>query len=38
MKAESNWRNFKAHGTARLWDASGKLTSEKSFNSGKLVK
>jgi len=38
MKSESGWRNFKANGPARLWDASGKLVSEVRFNMGKLVK
>jgi len=36
LKSESSWKNFKADGTARLWNASGKLISEKSFQSGNM--
>jgi hypothetical protein len=37
LRAESVWRNFKAHGPARLWDPSGKLVGERRFADGKLV-
>ena len=35
-KSESNWRNFKADGPARLWGLDGKLTSEVEFSGGVL--
>ena len=38
LKAESNWKNFKADGVAKLWDASGTLVSEKRFVAGRLAR
>jgi antitoxin component YwqK of YwqJK toxin-antitoxin module len=38
LRAESGWRNFKADGVAKLWDASGALVSEKRFVAGRLAK
>ncbi len=38
LKSESAWRGFKAHGPARLWDASGNPAGESSFQSGKMIK
>jgi hypothetical protein len=35
-KAESSWREFHADGTARLWDSTGKLVSEKTFRRGQM--
>jgi formylglycine-generating enzyme required for sulfatase activity len=36
-RAESTWRNFKCEGTAGLWDAAGKLVSEKKFVDGRFA-
>ncbi len=36
-KAESTWRDFKCHGTAKRWDSSGKLISQKTFVDGQMV-
>ena len=36
-KAESTWRNFKCHGTAKKWDKSGRLISEKTFVDGQMI-
>ncbi|NWG12214.1 MAG: SUMF1/EgtB/PvdO family nonheme iron enzyme, partial [Acidobacteria bacterium] len=37
LKAESSWKNFKADGMARLWDAAGTLLAERRFVSGRLA-
>jgi hypothetical protein len=38
LRAESGWRNFKADGPAKLWDASGKLISDIRFTAGRLAR
>jgi hypothetical protein len=35
-RAESLWQNFMCHGTAKLWDKEGRLTSTKEFTRGKM--
>jgi hypothetical protein len=38
LRAESNWKNLKADGIARLWDSSGILISEKRYVAGRLAR
>jgi antitoxin component YwqK of YwqJK toxin-antitoxin module len=37
-KAESTWRNLRAHGTATCWDRAGKVISKVQFADGAVVK
>ncbi len=37
LRSESEWRNFRADGPARLWDASGNLLGEHMFREGMLM-
>ena len=37
-KAESTWRNFRAHGPATRWDRAGKVISQVRFADGAIVK
>jgi antitoxin component YwqK of YwqJK toxin-antitoxin module len=35
-RSESSWYNFRAEGSAKRWDLSGNLISEKIFSSGRM--
>ena len=35
-RSETEWKDFKLEGLARIWDRSGRLKSEKMFQSGKM--